>query len=92
MTMKERIKVHVQIERENRRKLREWKERCGIKFHRVYLIGGESGKADLTDYVVGYMASNGKYIEIKETIDNSFRWYVVEGKTFETLARAKAAC
>ena len=24
MTMKEKIKIHVQIERENRRKLREW--------------------------------------------------------------------
>ena len=27
MTMKERIKVHVQIERENRRKLREWRSK-----------------------------------------------------------------
>ena len=27
MTMKERIRVHVRIERENRRKLKEWKER-----------------------------------------------------------------
>ena len=26
MTMKEKIRVHVQIERENRRKLKEWKE------------------------------------------------------------------
>lgn len=26
MTMKERIRIHVQIERENRRKLEEWKE------------------------------------------------------------------
>jgi hypothetical protein len=26
MTMKERIKVHVQIERENRRKVEEWKK------------------------------------------------------------------
>lgn len=24
MTMKEKIRIHVQIERENRRKLREW--------------------------------------------------------------------
>jgi hypothetical protein len=29
MTMKERIKVHVQIERENERKLKEWKEKEG---------------------------------------------------------------
>ena len=26
MTMKERLKVHREIERENRRKLKEWKE------------------------------------------------------------------
>ena len=29
MTMKERIKVHVQIERENRRKVEEWKKKGG---------------------------------------------------------------
>ena len=29
MTPKERIKVHVQIERENARKLREWKRKEG---------------------------------------------------------------
>lgn len=27
MTMKERLKVHREIERENRRKLKEWKEK-----------------------------------------------------------------
>ena len=27
MTMRERLKVHREIERENRRKLKEWKER-----------------------------------------------------------------
>ena len=26
MTTKEKIRIHVQIERENRRKLKEWKE------------------------------------------------------------------
>lgn len=31
MTIKERIKVHVQIERENRRKLDEWKQKEGGK-------------------------------------------------------------
>lgn len=29
MTNKERLQVHVQIERENARKLREWKEKGG---------------------------------------------------------------
>ena len=26
MTMKEKIRIHIQIERENERKLKEWKE------------------------------------------------------------------
>jgi hypothetical protein len=29
MTMKERIRIHVQIERENARKLEEWKRKEG---------------------------------------------------------------
>ena len=29
MTLKEKLKVHVQIERENRRKLMEWKQKGG---------------------------------------------------------------
>jgi len=29
MTMKEKILVHVEIERENERKLKEWKEKDG---------------------------------------------------------------
>ena len=92
MTMKERLKVHDQSVNDNARKLRDWKKRPSIKFRRVYLIGGESGKADPTDYVVGYMESNGKYIEIKELVDNSFRWYVVDGVSFDTLKQAKSAC
>jgi len=27
MTMKEKIRIHIQIEQENERKLKEWKER-----------------------------------------------------------------
>ena len=27
MSIKEKIRIHIQIERENRRKLKEWKER-----------------------------------------------------------------
>ena len=63
-----------------------------MTFRRVYLIGGDAGKVDPTDYIVGYRASNGKYIEIKELIDNSFRWYEVDGKSYSTLVQAKAAC
>ena len=92
MTMKEKLKIHREIERENKRKLTEWKAGISMKFVRVYLIGGETGKADDTDYVIGYKASNGKYIEIKELIDSSFRWYVVDGVSFSTLKQAKAAC
>ena len=31
MTPKEKLAVHVQIERENARKLREWKKRKGVR-------------------------------------------------------------
>ena len=27
MTMKEKIRIHIEIQRENKRKLKEWKER-----------------------------------------------------------------
>ena len=63
-----------------------------MKFTRVYLIGGEAGKDDDTDYVVGYRAENGMYIEIKELVDNTYRWYMVGGKEFGTLKDAKAYC
>lgn len=63
-----------------------------MKFKRVYLIGGEAGKDDNTDYVVGYRAENGMYIEIKELVDNTYRWYMVGGKEFGTLKAAKEYC
>lgn len=90
--MKERLMVHRQIEAENRRKLAVWQKSVNVTFHRVYLVGGESGKADQTDYVVGYKASNGKYIEIRGLVNNSLRWYVVDGVSFDTLKQAKSAC
>lgn len=31
MSIKEKIRIHVEIERENRRKLKEWKEKEGGK-------------------------------------------------------------
>ena len=63
-----------------------------MKFTRIYLIGGTNGKANNTDYVIGYKAENGKVIIIRELINSSFRWYEVDGKSYETLKQAKAAC
>ena len=56
---------------------------------RIYLIGGASGKADPTDYVIAY-EHNGKTIEIMSLCDESFRWYKVDGNEFSTLRLAKA--
>ena len=64
-----------------------------MTFKRKYLIGGLNGKASSEDFVVGYQADNGKYIDIRFLFGNeSFREYVVDGKTFSTLAEAKAYC
>ena len=63
-----------------------------MKFKKVYMLGGLNGKADPTDYVIGYVAENGAYIEIKELINSSYRWYAVNGHEYNTLKEAKAAC
>ena len=64
-----------------------------MKFTKDYMIGGLKGKDDSTDYIVGYKAENGMYIEIKELIDNTYRWYKVnDGKEFQYLKDAKAYC
>jgi hypothetical protein len=67
-----------------------------MKFKRVYLIGGIAGKDDPTDYVVGYKAENGLYIEIENKNFESLRWYAVEFNgvkhEYDTLAEAKAFC
>ena len=63
-----------------------------MAFKRDYLIGGLNGKADPTDYVVGYQADNGMYIEIRSITGETFRWYRVNGKEFEKLKDAKEYC
>ncbi len=61
-----------------------------MKFKKVYLFGGTNGKTDDTDYIIGYKAENGKYIEIVELIDGSYHWYKVDNKEFFTLKSAKS--
>ena len=63
-----------------------------MKFKRIYMVGGENGKADPTDYVVGYKAENGKRIEIMSLLNTPGRWYEVNGRHYFTLKDAKAAC
>lgn len=63
-----------------------------MKFKRDYLIGGTNGKNNPSDYVVGYLADNGMYIDIVELINSTFRWYRVGNKSFELLKHAKAYC
>ena len=46
MTPKERIKVHVQIERENARKLREWKNREEIRLLNLRIAEEEMRKLE----------------------------------------------
>lgn len=63
-----------------------------MKFKRSYLIGGLNGMDDPTDYVVGYQADNGKFIDIHSLIGETYRWYSVDGKEFDTLKEAKQYC
>ena len=64
-----------------------------MKFKRIYCYGGEDGKYNDDDFVVGYRAENGKYIDVQYVFgNNNFHWYVVDGKSFFSLKDAKAAC
>ena len=40
MTMKERLKIHAQIVRENERKLKAWKEASGLPIRRLFNTSG----------------------------------------------------
>ena len=62
-----------------------------MKFKRIYMEGGLEGKADNTDYVIGYLAENGKIINIEELINTNYRFYVVDGISYQTLEEAKRA-
>lgn len=61
-----------------------------MKFQRVYMFGGTSGKDDPTDYIVGYKGENGRYIDKRTSALDSQVWYECEGHFFWTLAEAKA--
>lgn len=64
-----------------------------MKFKRIYCFGRENGKVNESDFVVGYIADNGKTIDVKFLFGNeSFRNYEVDGKFYSTLKEAKAAC
>ena len=61
-----------------------------ITFKRKWFFGGDY-KDGSDDWVCGYEASNGKYIENHSSFCNdNVRWYVVDGKSFDTLKEAKA--
>lgn len=63
-----------------------------MKYTRVYCFGGDHKDGD-DDFVMRYVAENGKTIEVRFLISNqSFRDYVVDGNGFATLKEAKAYC
>lgn len=63
-----------------------------ITFKHHWFFGGEK-KDGSNDYVIGYHASNGKYIDIVESFDNCRdRYYKVDGKIFYTLKESKEYC
>lgn len=61
-----------------------------LRYSRIYLSGRNKAE-DSTDYIVGYKVSNGMYIDIKSVglCANSFTYYEVNGKQFNTLREAK---
>ena len=64
-----------------------------MKFNRIYCFGRENGKVNKDDFVVAYVAENGKRIDVEFLFGNeSYRYYRVDGKGYDKLAQAKAAC
>lgn len=61
-----------------------------MKYTKIYVCSGTNQKADETDYIDRYIAENGAVIKIKEVINTNYRWYSVNGKSFDTLKAAKA--
>lgn len=60
-----------------------------IKYTKVYMFGGTNGKDDSTDYLIGYLCSNGKYIDKRTSALDSDIWYSCDGYFFSTLNDAK---
>ena len=60
-----------------------------VTFKRQWFFGGDKkDEIGISDWVCGYKASNGKYIEVGLTATN-YKWYEVEGESFDTLKEAK---
>jgi hypothetical protein len=63
-----------------------------VTFKKDWFFGGDKKDENgISDWVRGYKASNGKYIEVGKTM-SSYRWYEVDGKSFGTLKEAKKYC
>lgn len=63
-----------------------------MKFTKTYCYGG-SKRDGKDDFITRYTAENGTVIDVEFLAGNeSFRQYRVNGKAFDTLAKAKAAC
>lgn len=62
-----------------------------VTFKRVWFFGGDKkDEAGMSDWICGYCASNGMYIEAKTGFTNvNMKWYEVNGKSFDTLREAK---
>ena len=64
-----------------------------MKYKKDYLVGGLAGKADPTDYVVGYKTENGIYIMVDEIINTNYRsYYVDKTHQYSTLKEALRYC
>ena len=62
-----------------------------MKFQRVWFFGGTNRDTTIDDYVIQYVAENGRVINVEYGFTNmSKRIYVVDGEWFDTLAEAKA--
>ena len=60
-----------------------------MKYSKVYMFGGLAGKKCDGDFIKEYIASNGKKIECR-FFDDYTKWYIADGKQFDTLKDAKA--
>lgn len=60
-----------------------------LTFKRDWFFGGNH-KDGISDWICGYKASNGMYIEVQMGFNcNGEKWYSVNEKSFDTLKEAK---
>jgi hypothetical protein len=61
-----------------------------ITFKKQWFFGGDI-KDDDNDWICAYAASTGETIKVETCFSNeSIRWYMVDGKSFDYLKLAKA--